>query len=500
MKIESQPRDDHQVKLIVEFEDEIVQAAMQKAARNIARRVKVPGFRPGKAPYAVILRQVGEPAVLENAIEILVDEQYPNIIEQAEIRPYTSGQLEKIANTSPLTLEFIVPLEPEIILGDYQSIRRSYSPKEITENDIDDFIEDVRGQQAVVEPVERPALEGDVVNVFIKGTRTKPAEGEDASLLQERVYEILVRKNMNSEEDAKDEWPFPGFSRSLIGLQAGDEKSITHTFADDYEFEAMRGVEARYDIKVEGVKERVLPDLDENFLATFGEYENFDMLRAEVRARLEDQAQQTYDENYNNEVISQLIEQSTIKFPPQMLESEQNDILYNFKRRIEQQGMEFDLYLKARQIDLEKFKEEVRPVAEERIKRSLVLLELAKIEDIQVNEEDLQHEATHTLSMLNQSLSPDDARRLTDARVMNNLVGNLMLEMLTQRATKRLREITSEGATSAIDQVEEIAEEETEIEETEITAADESGIATEEPQNSEIAEVEAEFQEEESGS
>lgn len=447
MKIEKQPRDDHQVKLIVEFEAELVQDARQKAAREIARRVKIPGFRPGKAPYPVILRQVGEPTIMERAIEFLIDEQYPQILDEAEIQPYTNGQLENITSTDPVILEFLVPLQPEVTLGDYQSIRLPYNPADIEEKDIDEVIENAQEQQAVIEPVSRAAQVGDLVSVHLTAQRMDPPEDADATLLRENSYQILVRKETPETGFSEDEWPFPGFSYYLIDLNSGDEKTISYQFPEDYQFDSLRGVNAQYILRVDEVKSRTLPEVDENFLANFGEYENLTAFREEVRKNLEAQAQQRYDDTYNDSIIESLIEQAEIKYPPQMLESELDDIIYNFKRRMEQSGTDFELYLKTRRMSQDELREEAKPLAEKQILKSLVLLELAKLEDLQVDDQELMGETQRTLGMLNQSLSPTDAQRLMDQRIMNNLVGNIMLDMLSQRSLNRLREIASEGAT-----------------------------------------------------
>jgi len=440
LKIESQARDDHQVKLIVEFEAETLEEAKRRGARKLSARVKVPGFRPGKAPYAVIVRQVGEAALFEEAVEILIDEKYSKIIEEAGIHPYGSGQLENIAAKEPLVLEFLVPLEPEVVLGDYHALKRPYEQKEITDDEVDQMLENLRDRQAILEPAERPAGEGDIVSVKLSAKKLNAEEGQEASLIEERSNQFLVRK---AETANDDEWPFPGFSQELVGLSIGDEKTFQHHFGEDYLYESLRGMDASYHVTVEDVKSRQLPELNDEFAKTVGEYADLEALKKDIRQSLEQQSLETYKEIYDDAIIKELIEQSTIKYPPQMLESEQNTVVDNFKHRLEQQGMDLELYLKTREIDEEGFKQETLPVAEQRLKRSLILLEISKAENIQVSEEELQAETTRTLSMLNRSLSPDEARRLTDGRIMNNLVGNIMLDILTRRAQERLRDLAS---------------------------------------------------------
>ena len=439
LKIDSQPLEDHQVQLNVEFDSGMLDNYKHRAARDLAQRIKIPGFRPGKAPYNIVVRHVGEPALLEEALDRLVNDQYEKVIEESGIHPYGAGQLERIVSSEPLVLEFIVPLEPEVQLGDYLSIKKAYEPKEITDEDVNRVLDDLRDRQAILEPAERPAEIGDVVTVHLAGKRLNPEEGESTDLIEENSYQLLVRSN---DDAAKDEWPYPGFSHELVAMYIGDTKSLTYTFPDDHDFESLRGVGAEYDVNVEEIKSRTLPELDDKFAKTVGEtYENLDSLKDDIRTSLERQNQESYDEDYDDSILSELVDQSTIKYPPQMLESEQNNVVESFTRRLEQQGSDLDLYLKTRDMTVDDLKEEAKPVAEQRLKRSLALLELTKAEDIQVSEEELQNQTTNLLRSLNQSLSPEDSRRLGDQRIMNNLVGNVMLDLLNQRALQLLREI-----------------------------------------------------------
>ncbi len=476
MKIESQARDDHQVKLVVEFESGVLEDYKRHAARHVAQRIRIPGFRPGKAPYNVVLRQVGEASLTQEAIEHLVEDKYPAIIEEAGIRPYTNGQLENISNIDPLTLEFLIPLEPVVTLGDYQAIRRTYEPKTITEADVDEVIENLRERQAVLSPSDEPVAEGDVVSVLLSGSRTNPKEDEPAGLIQEDTYQFLVR---SVEKSVADEWPFPGFSRKLIGHSKGEGLELSYKFADDYEFEKMAGVEASYLAVINEIKTRQLPEVNEEFIKSLGEYADLDALRAEIRSGLTQQNQQTYDQTYDQAILDELVGQSTILYPPQMLEAEQNTVVDNFKRNLQQQGQDFELYLKSRNMELAALLEEARPVAENRLKRSLVLLEVSKAENLQVDEGELQAETMSILRNLNQSLGPDEARRLTDERIMNNLVGNVMIDLLTRHSAQRLRDIASgvytPGQPAATEQPEAIEQPEAEMQPAgEPTPSDES--------------------------
>jgi trigger factor len=471
LKIETQPLEDHQVKLTVEVEPDSFESAKRRAARQISRKTKIPGFRPGKAPYQVVVRQIGEATIIEEALELLVTDIYPKIIDEAAIQPYGPGQLENVVSMDPPVLEFLVPLEAEVVLGDYRSISHPYEPKQITEKEVNNVLDDLRDRQAILEPVERPAQENDMVFVRLSGIRKEVEEGEDSNLISERTLNVKIKpqdpdaesEETGSKEDTSTEWPFPGFSRHLIGHSAGDELTLTYTFSQDSDFESLHGVEAEYHVTLEDVKSRTLPELDDEFAATLGEYETIEDLREEIRSGLEQQSLQAYNEEYDTKILDEAIDQATIKYPPQMLEREIDSVIHNLEHRLEEQNLDMDLYLKTRDMDMDALKEEARPVAESRLKRSLFLFELAKAEKIEVEQEELQTETLRTMDSLAHSLSEKDARQLNNREVFSNLVGSIMADMLTQQSIERLRKIASGQL-----------EEEPEVEETK----DEVGSAT----------------------
>lgn len=161
MKIEKTFEEGHQAKLVVEFEPQILETSKIKAAKSIAKRIKIPGFRPGKAPFNVIQKQVGDAAIIEGAIEIIIDDMYPKVIEEADIEPYGPGALEEVTSMDPPIFQFMVPLSPEVNLGKYREIRIDFEEKGVEQKDIDEVINNLKDQQAVIEPVDREVQEGD---------------------------------------------------------------------------------------------------------------------------------------------------------------------------------------------------------------------------------------------------------------------------------------------------------------------------------------------------
>ena len=391
MNIEKQIREDHHAQLTVQVEADRLEGIKRRAASRLARRVKIPGFRPGKAPYPVIVRHLGEAAILEEAIELLVAEIYPEVIKETGINPYGPGKLENVSATEPLTLEFSVPLKAEAVLGDYHSIKIAYELEQVADQDVNDVLEDLRERHAIIEPVDRAAQVGDLVTMKLRATGLAADAEPAVELIPERSSSVIIRPEDASSKPGA--WPFPGFSHHLIGMRAGDEKLLEYTFPEDSLYEALRGVQAQFYVKIEAVKSRQLPELDDDFAKTVGEYDTLEALKADIRESLEEQARTAYHKVYDEKILDAAIEQTTFKYPPEMVDDEVDTLINELQQRLERQGMDIDLYLKSRGIDMKAFREEVRPIAEDRIKRALFLVEFGKAEKVEVKPEELEQEA-----------------------------------------------------------------------------------------------------------
>ncbi len=440
MKIEQQLLENHQVKLTVEIELAPLEDAKHRAARKLALRTKIPGFRPGKAPYPIILRTIGDEAILEEALDLLVQDIYPKVIEEAKIKPYGPGSLENMPKLDPPTFEFVVPLEAEVALGDYKKIRIPYKLKPIAKKEITRVLDDLRERQVVLEPVTRPAREGDQVYIRLNVTRKNPAEGETPTLVNDRPMPVVIA---SEEADNKGEWPFPGFSRRLIGLSNSNEFSFLYTYPEDADFESLRGKEAEFQVKIEEVKSRSLPELTDEFAQSVGEqYDSLTSLKEDIKKTLEKQSKEEYDNTYNDKIMEKLLKEATIKFPPQMLDRETDLFVDQLKNRLAQQNMDIETYLKMRQIDAEALRTEAKPLAEERLKRTLILLEIAKAQDIHVEDSELQKESMRTLDELSHLMTPEKARKTLTNDFVRGMIGNISADLLIKQTWDYLQSIT----------------------------------------------------------
>src|SRR5512144_2789262 len=206
----------------------------RRAARKISERGKIPGFRPGKAPYEMVVRNYGEQAIIEQAVDNFVDAEYSNILKEADVEPGASGTLEKIESLEPPKLVFRVPLAPEVDLGDYHSIRMPYEWTAPDENAIEAALEDLRQMYATTENVEREAQEGDYILLDIKSETPE---------LNRTGFAAFIRK-----EERDTEWPYNGFAKELIGMKPGDAKTVKHTFPADWEVQELQGKDVDLEI------------------------------------------------------------------------------------------------------------------------------------------------------------------------------------------------------------------------------------------------------------
>lgn len=427
----------------MEVEAEQFEDAKQRAARKLAKKVKVPGFRPGKAPLPVLIRQLGEGAIMEEALDLLIDEVYPKAVQQAELRPYGPGALQSVPSMDPPVLEFLIPLEAEVTLGDYRSLKKDYELPVTSDEDVEKVIENLRQRQAVLEPVNRPVQAGDMVMVKLSAERKVVEEGQDAALIKERSFPIQVQTDEAEGDAPRYEWPYVGFSKNLIGMSENEEKTIEYTYPEDALQENFKGVTADFHFVVESVKVRILPELTDDFAKELGEYETMDAVRTEVRTMLEEQSRQAYDQGYFDELLDEALPQAEFKYPPQMLEQEIDDTLHNLEHQLQEQKMNMEMYLKSRNLDQEGLRAEAKEPATNRMKKNLFLLEVAKAEKLKINQGELFQETQNTMNMLANSMSEKEAKKLYDRNVYTNIMNGVMANMVTRYALERLKVIAT---------------------------------------------------------
>ena len=433
MKIEKTIEENHEAKLVVEMDPEKMETYKRRAARKLSERGKIAGFRPGKAPYEMIVRTYGEQPIIEQAVDFMIDAEYSNILEEAGVKPGATGSLESIDSLEPPKFTFRVPLAPEVDLGDIHSIRMPYEWTPPGEEEVNKAIEELRQMYASTENMEREVQEGDYVLVDVKSDTTE---------LNRTGFAAFVRK-----EERDTEWPYNGFAKELIGLKPGDTKTIKHTFPPDWEVEDLREKETEMEVTVKTVRAVTLPELDDEFAKTVGAGETLEALREAVTKDVENRSKADYDDKYFVDLIEKIKEGATFKYHQHSLEHEGEHVLEDLSQRLAQQNMDLETYFKLRNTTREQFiEEEVKPVAKKRFERSLILDEIVRKENLQVDNESLDAEFNQTLSNL--ALQGVDFSKLKGGRKRQQEVAQAVAmesanRVLTRRALETLKSIAT---------------------------------------------------------
>lgn len=440
LKIETTPLEDRQVQLTIEVPEDRTRGALRAAARRLSKRDKIPGFRPGKVPYEVAVGRYGQEAIFDEALETLGQDVYRQALDEAEIEPFAPGSLNEVVSKEPLVLRYSVPLKPEVELGNYRKLRLKYKAPEVKDEAVNEAMEELRQRQALIEPAERPIQLSDVAVVDVEG-RLLEAEGgaakaggeaaeageeeeggeaeaagaaaaegkgdeaaelgsvsdregtdEDRRLLKEEGISLLV--------DEETDWPFPGVAELLVGKSAGDAVHAEYTFPDDYQTESLRGETAEFDITVQEVKSRTVPEWNDDVARNVGDYEDLLDLRIKVRESLAEQAERETNSEYSNQVIEKLVEQAKVAFPPYLVDQELDDLLHDLHHRLESQGVTIEQYLELEGKSADELRDELRPRARERVTRALVLSQLIEEERLEVEEAEVEQHLDRMVSQL----------------------------------------------------------------------------------------------------
>jgi trigger factor len=442
LNITTESLPNRQVNLVIAMDEKETRQAMQRAARNISKQVNIPGFRKGKAPYDRILQQFGEDTIRQEAAEVLVEEVYEKALEQEGIEPYTPADLDKVDLEPTITFTFTVPLRPIVKLGDYDGYRLKYKEPKVSKKDVQEALENIRLQNAILELADRPVAMGDgaVVSILAK-------IGDERVIDGDRIH-VLV--------EADSVYPAPGFAQAIEGMAAGDERTFSLALPDDFPREPMRGQEAEFSVKMIEVYDQTIPDLDDDLARTVGKFDSLKELERQVKDRLLHTAKREVEQGYAEQVLKDLVEQAQIEYPPVLLERELDATVAEVERRVKQETkLSLDDYLRFQNKTMETLREELTEAAETRLEQALFLGEVAKQEGFEATEAELQ-------AQVEAMSAPWGVRADEMRRSLNSEKGQRALRnrMLTDKAMLKLTLIAKGEADKADEPEEEPANEE----------------------------------------
>ncbi len=422
MKVTREKTENSQAFLRIEMEPAEVEESLEESYRRLVRNANIPGFRKGKAPRAILERYIGRDSLLEDALNNLLPQAYEKAVKEQEIEAIASPSIE-IAQTNPVVFKATVPLKPTIELGDYHQIQLTPEPVELTDDEVDTVIEQLRRQHATWEPVERPANFDDLVALDIESH----IEGKPFINQQGVQYQILHDQP----------FPVPEFAEQLPGMKGGEEKEFKLQLPKDYPRAELAGKEARFKVKVAEIKQQRLPKLNNEFAHLVNpEFKTLASLRKQVSANLRLMAEEKARRDFEERIIEAVVESSQVEFPPVLAEMEVARLLDQQMRRLQASDIGLEEYLGRINKTGEELREELRPLATKRVTSSLVLGRIAEEEKIEVGDAEITAELENMAQSATEN--KDEVQKLLDSPQARNSVEQLLT---TRKTIQRLVEI-----------------------------------------------------------
>ncbi len=377
MKVTVERTPESEAKLHVELDWLEIESASEKAYKRLAQRYNVPGFRRGHAPRTMLERMLGREAIYQEGLDDLIDNAYRAALTENNLTPLTQPHVDTdkaFEIGQPFVATVHVPVLTPATLGDYKAIRVDPPALEITEQQVEETVERLRQQQATWMPVDRPAKIGDQVTMDLKLT----SGDRDISNLHDNEFTL-------SEERAGI---FSGMDEHIVGMKEGESKSFTTTIPEDYGNPELAGKEASYDVTMKAVKERELPELNDEFAMTVGEYTTMDQVREAVREQLASQRSREANRELSDAVTKALTDSTTYNIHPLLVEDEVETMSRETERMLEDSRLSLEQFLEATNKSMEEYRNELKPDAEQRVKRDLALAALADAEGVTVTDDD----------------------------------------------------------------------------------------------------------------
>ena len=415
MKITQDEVVERQTTLHIELDDEDIDPYLQRAYSRVVQNVNIPGFRKGKAPRSIIEQYFGRESLLNEILDSMLPELTGKAITEEDIDAVGMPSID-LEGLDPFQFSAVVPLKPDINLGEYKSIRVEKEIPSLPDDAIDERIEQLRLSVASWEPVDRTVQTGDMVSTQIKGTL------DDEVILDESDAVYLVNEDIGR--------PFPGFSDKLVGLESDEPSSFDLDIPEDFQDENLAAKNISFEVNIKDIKERVLPELDDAFAQSIGEgYESLEDLREEVDKSIINEAETEASRAHRENVIQALLESATVELPPLLIEHESTHMVEEQERMVTQANMVLDDYLTSIGKTRTELEEESRDEAIGRLTRSFVLSALADEENIDISDDEITERIEELFSNSDEE-KPDSSQT---AEMMDYMRRSMRMEQTMTR-------------------------------------------------------------------
>ena len=381
MEIKKNELEGNKVELEVEVGPEKVNEALEQAYKKVVKDIDISGFRKGKVPRKVLEARYGKEVLHKDALDILIPQGYSEAIEETGIEPIDQPDIKdyNIEEDEPFTFTAEVEVTPDVELGEYKDLDVEKEDAEVTEEEIEAEIDKARNQHSQLVSSDKEVVEeGDFVIIDFEGKK----DGEKFPGGSAEEYSLEIGSNTF----------IPGFEEQLVGAKVGEELEVNVTFPEDYNAKDLAGEEVVFDVEVKEIKEKQLPELDDEFAKEVSDYETFEEYKESVQERLQKNKEERTEREYENKLIETASENAEVDVPDKMVEEELDKMYQNFAQSVSQQGMEVEDYLDYMGTDEEGWREQNLEAAENRTRSNLILEAIAEKEGIEISEEEIEEQ------------------------------------------------------------------------------------------------------------
>ena len=421
MKVTQGEVEERQVSLRIELDDDDLEPYVERGYRQVVGKMRIPGFRPGKAPRRIVEGMMGRESLISESLDFMVADVITKAVEEQEIESVGFPQIEDIG-FDPVVVEASVALNPVLDLGDYRSIRVEEDPIDVSDDDVEDELEALRKQQSSWEPVERPVAHDDLVTMNVVGMI------DAVKIIDETDSQFMV--------DPTSPLPLPGFAAELEGLEVDTSTDFTLDVPEDFADNEIAGKQAEFTVTITDVKQRLLPELDDEFAQSVGdEYESLDDLKAQLRENIQDATMRQNEHEYRELAIEELVVNADMEIAPLLI---QHEVGYMEERREEMMkrlGISEEDYNRFTGKTAEQIRDEMHEEAVEKLNRSHAISAFIEQEALEISDDELNDR----LKQLAREGDETTGHKLTNKELRSERVKSSVREsLLIEKALDRL--------------------------------------------------------------
>ncbi|HEY3413269.1 MAG TPA: trigger factor [Armatimonadota bacterium] len=399
--------------LTIVVDDQQMEQARERACKEFARYITVPGFRPGKAPRHLVEQAAGAEAIEKHARELVVQIAYKAAIEKEGIEPYDQGSVEDVDTDEdqPFTFKANVPLRPTVELGDTANLLARWNPVQVTPADVQREIDGMLNSRAKVEPIDEPAIDGDVVFADLSTT----VDGEPIGGTRSATFQ--VGQNM------------PEIDAALRGAVSGDTRECDVAYPDDYADDKLAGKTVHFTLLANHILRRRAPELTDEWVKENSDVDSVEALRNGIQLQLEAISHRDAEEDVRGQLLGEIVLRSTINYPSRLVDREVAEDLRKLSADLESKGTNLDDYLQRSNLSIQQLQDQMAVGATRRIKNGLAMGKLAQVENLTLTPADVDAEIAAMAS--SRGMKPKDLkRRLKDEGALDNLEDRMLQERL----------------------------------------------------------------------